>query len=269
MVAPRGVMMYSGYAESAANPLGFEQAYRSALNVYRLHGREQNLWLNLREGEHGTRAEDVETFIDFFDSVFGRQPRPKAESWIHGYDFDRWKKLTGEKVDLSSFPVRKPGDFVVDSPARWNERKGEIRNRIAWALGEAAPQAPLMCKLLKIKWSGRVDSNHRRWNSWPSPMMSVIGLASETIASPRRMFFPNRPPTNLITGGKMGVTMKVTIDLPEDVSAALKGRWDDVPRRSLEAIAVESYRIGALTEAQVRRLLQLETRVIRNDASPL
>jgi predicted HTH domain antitoxin len=54
--------------------------------------------------------------------------------------------------------------------------------------------------------------------------------------------------------------MKVTIELPEDVSAALKGRWDDVPRRSLEAIAIEGYRTGALTEAQVRRLLQLETR---------
>jgi len=59
---------------------------------------------------------------------------------------------------------------------------------------------------------------------------------------------------------KMGVTMKVTIDLPEDVSTALGGRWDDVPRRSLETIAVEGYRIGALTETQVRRLLQLETR---------
>ena len=58
----------------------------------------------------------------------------------------------------------------------------------------------------------------------------------------------------------MGVTMKVTIDLPEDVSTALRGRWDDVPRRSLETIAVEGYRIGALTETQVRRLLQLETR---------
>ena len=54
--------------------------------------------------------------------------------------------------------------------------------------------------------------------------------------------------------------MKVTIELPDDVSAALKGRWDDVPRRSLEAIAVEGYRTGALTETQVRRLLELETR---------
>jgi predicted HTH domain antitoxin len=54
--------------------------------------------------------------------------------------------------------------------------------------------------------------------------------------------------------------MKVTIELPDDVSAALQGRWDDVPKRSLEAIAVEAYRTGALTESQVRRLLRLESR---------
>jgi predicted HTH domain antitoxin len=54
--------------------------------------------------------------------------------------------------------------------------------------------------------------------------------------------------------------MKVTIDLPDDVSAALRGRWDDVPQRALEAIAVEAYRTGALTESQVRRLLRLESR---------
>jgi predicted HTH domain antitoxin len=54
--------------------------------------------------------------------------------------------------------------------------------------------------------------------------------------------------------------MRVTIQLPEDISAALEQQWDDVPRRSLEAIAVEGYRTGALTEAQVRRLLELETR---------
>jgi len=42
--------------------------------------------------------------------------------------------------------------------------------------------------------------------------------------------------------------------------AALGEQWDDVPRRSLEAIAVEGYRSGALTESQVRRLLELDTR---------
>jgi predicted HTH domain antitoxin len=54
--------------------------------------------------------------------------------------------------------------------------------------------------------------------------------------------------------------MSVTIELPEDISAALEGQWDNVPRRSLEAIAVEAYRTGALTESQIRRLLGFESR---------
>lgn len=52
----------------------------------------------------------------------------------------------------------------------------------------------------------------------------------------------------------------ITIRLPTEISAALGERWDDVERRSLEAIAVEGYRTGALTEEYVRRLLEFETR---------
>ena len=70
----------------------------------------------------------------------------------------------------------------------------------------------------------------------------------------------SNPPSGSRFGRRIEVTMKVTIDLPDDVSAALKGRWNDVPRRALEVIAVEAYRTGALTETQVRRLLQLESR---------
>ena len=54
--------------------------------------------------------------------------------------------------------------------------------------------------------------------------------------------------------------MRVTIQLPDDISAVLAEQWDDVPRRSLEAIAVEAYRSGALTESQIGRLLGLESR---------
>jgi predicted HTH domain antitoxin len=54
--------------------------------------------------------------------------------------------------------------------------------------------------------------------------------------------------------------MRVTIQLPDDISAALQAQWDDVPRRAVEAIAVEAYRTGALTESQVRRLLGFESR---------
>jgi predicted HTH domain antitoxin len=54
--------------------------------------------------------------------------------------------------------------------------------------------------------------------------------------------------------------MRVTIQLPDDISAALEEQWEDVPRRSLEAIAVEAYRSGALTESQIGRLLGLQSR---------
>jgi pimeloyl-ACP methyl ester carboxylesterase len=130
LVAPRGLMMYSGYAESAGNPFGFEQAYRSALSVYRFLGKEQNIWLNLREGEHETTAGDVENFIDFFDAVFGRRAHAKVETWIHGYTFDEWRQLSRENINAASYPVTgfKPTD---DAAAR--------QKRIRWALGDEPP----------------------------------------------------------------------------------------------------------------------------------
>jgi hypothetical protein len=54
--------------------------------------------------------------------------------------------------------------------------------------------------------------------------------------------------------------MQVTLDLPDDISVVLEDRWPDLPRQVLEAVGVEAYRTDALTEEQVRRLLQFETR---------
>jgi len=55
--------------------------------------------------------------------------------------------------------------------------------------------------------------------------------------------------------------MQVTIDLPEDISEALQARGRDLPQRALEALAVEGYRTGDLTESQIRRLLRFESRL--------
>jgi predicted HTH domain antitoxin len=54
--------------------------------------------------------------------------------------------------------------------------------------------------------------------------------------------------------------MQMVVELPEDIVKALEGQWGDIGRQALEAIAVEGYRTGALTENQVRRLLELESR---------
>ncbi|MGH9326790.1 MAG: alpha/beta fold hydrolase [Terriglobia bacterium] len=148
-IAPRGLMMYAGYAESAGNPLGFEQAYRSALSVYRFLGKEENLWLHLRDGEHEFGTERIEEIVDFFDAVFGRKTYPKCETWILGYTFEGWQKSSGERINPLMYPKREVGDFLtqedghpIASAAQWEERKKSIRQNISQVLGEAPPRVP-------------------------------------------------------------------------------------------------------------------------------
>lgn len=52
--------------------------------------------------------------------------------------------------------------------------------------------------------------------------------------------------------------MDITIAIPDEIGA----RWSevDVGRRALEAFALEEFRVGHLTEAELRRLLGFATR---------
>ena len=54
--------------------------------------------------------------------------------------------------------------------------------------------------------------------------------------------------------------MRLTIDLPDELSAALGASGEDLTRAALEAIALEAYRERKLTTAQLRRLLGFESR---------
>jgi predicted HTH domain antitoxin len=51
--------------------------------------------------------------------------------------------------------------------------------------------------------------------------------------------------------------MRIALELPEDIAKRLEVAWRDVSRGTLEAVAVEGYRDGALTRDQVGRLLGL------------
>jgi hypothetical protein len=104
--------------------------------VYKFWGAENKLWLNLRAGEHETTAGDIENFVDFLDSVFGRKSFPKSETWINGYTFDEWKRLSGESIDPMQYSRRAPGDF---NQGDWQEKQIQIKQDIRWALGEEPP----------------------------------------------------------------------------------------------------------------------------------
>jgi len=54
--------------------------------------------------------------------------------------------------------------------------------------------------------------------------------------------------------------MSLSIEVPDDIQSALQAHWGDLSHRLREDLAVEGYRQGLLTLAQVRRLLQLRSR---------
>lgn len=55
--------------------------------------------------------------------------------------------------------------------------------------------------------------------------------------------------------------MQITLELPKDIAEGRGSKWKDLPRAALESLALEAYRSGALTSAQLSRLLGFETRM--------
>jgi predicted HTH domain antitoxin len=62
---------------------------------------------------------------------------------------------------------------------------------------------------------------------------------------------------NVVKGQE--IEMPVTIDLPEDIEHQLEAQWGNLPRRALEALAIEGYRHEALSAGQVAEMLGLST----------
>jgi hypothetical protein len=54
--------------------------------------------------------------------------------------------------------------------------------------------------------------------------------------------------------------MHIIIEVPDDIAHHLQARWSNLEERSLKALALEAYRLGALNEAQMQRLLNLPSR---------
>lgn len=54
--------------------------------------------------------------------------------------------------------------------------------------------------------------------------------------------------------------MEVLLNVPDDIVEKLHATWADVPARALQTLAAEAYRSGALTAAEVQRMLGLSSR---------
>ncbi len=56
------------------------------------------------------------------------------------------------------------------------------------------------------------------------------------------------------------MAMHIAIKVPEDIAHQLEASWGDISQRALEALALEAYRCGVITGAQVQRMLNLPSR---------
>jgi predicted HTH domain antitoxin len=54
--------------------------------------------------------------------------------------------------------------------------------------------------------------------------------------------------------------MTIGIEIPEEIGRQLARSWGDLPTRAREAVAIEGYRSGALSQAQLQLLLGLASR---------
>lgn len=54
--------------------------------------------------------------------------------------------------------------------------------------------------------------------------------------------------------------MELTVHIPDDIASRLNQAGNNLPRRALEAFALDEYKVGHITKPELRRMLGFETR---------
>lgn len=54
--------------------------------------------------------------------------------------------------------------------------------------------------------------------------------------------------------------MTFTFDIPSEIEASLRERWDDLERHALEGFVIEAYRNGKISPGNVGRILGIGSR---------
>ncbi len=140
MVAPRSILMEWGHNDEVSNTFGLEQAYQSALKVYKLLGQPDRIGIMRVPGFHG--ANDQEACLDWLDIQFGRSSRVWNNNFLFPWDFDKWKTSSKETIDLTRYPRVASSSISVASVADWEKKAGDVRKSIEWMLGDEPASMP-------------------------------------------------------------------------------------------------------------------------------
>lgn len=144
LVAPRSCLLAAALNDWVDSAWGVEQTYLSAQKVYGLLGQPDRLGLRWRFNLHSTYARDIEDYLDWFDIQFGRSRRQWSSELLYAYDFETWRKQSGETVDLKLYPPQPPDALeTIRSRSAWEKKAAEIRRQVEWMLGERPPAVTL------------------------------------------------------------------------------------------------------------------------------
>ncbi|HVW07233.1 MAG TPA: alpha/beta fold hydrolase [Bryobacteraceae bacterium] len=141
-IAPRAVLIEYGLNDQVSNTWGDEQAYYSALKVYKLLGVPNRLGILRVPGFHG--ANDQEACMDWLDIQFGRSTRTWDNHLLFPWSIDKWRTDSKESVDLLKYPRQAANAILasVSSMADWTAKADSIRKSISWMLGDEPPMMP-------------------------------------------------------------------------------------------------------------------------------
>jgi dienelactone hydrolase len=145
-IAPRPFFLVAGQNDEVSNDYGDEQSFHSAQKAYDLLGAGDKLGLLRVPGYHG--ANDWEHAMTFLDIQFGKSDKKWTNQWIFPWNFEQWKKTTGETVDLAKYPSRKGGAELltgangpITTTQAWEAKAAEVRKNMEWMLGDSTPAA--------------------------------------------------------------------------------------------------------------------------------
>jgi pimeloyl-ACP methyl ester carboxylesterase len=150
-IAPRHLLLHTATNDGSDPTFGVERSYLNAKKAWTFLGREENICLSYRKGNHGpVTDQQVKHNLDFFDRAFGRGDAKAPdfpEVLFHAFDWQAWKAKQA-RSDLAL-----PG-------------QASIRQRIEWMLGER-PEKIENADMYHIKTGeelGVPDASRDRWN---------------------------------------------------------------------------------------------------------
>lgn len=129
LIAPRPCLLSAALNDSCECTYALEQSYASGKEVYEfLRGPAEALSIRYRPGSHETHAEDIQTYVDWFEYVWGKAADNPIEHRVY-HHFD-WKEWASKQPQELRMPEQ--SNFTADG-AKTNEEK---KRRIEWMLGK-------------------------------------------------------------------------------------------------------------------------------------